>query len=471
MKNLSLYILMLFVTAGILSACDEDFNKDVVAPQSYEEGPTQDANFVVAPTNASINLNEVTDDTIALATFTSTPNYVDGATARYAIQLSETDKFTDKQEITLNASNGVAREALSQAVITLYGRRPELRDLKARAVAYVTDVDGQALYIASNVMDLKVAPIAPVIETAYYLVGDMNGWDAAQLVKFTHSDKDVYDDPYFTAVVKVPAGCYWKIIPQSNVDGGDIWASGALGTVVDGDTSLSGTLTTTDPKAGKIDTEAGYVKFTLNMLEYTYTIEYIGDMALQLYVPGAQGWDPATAPTIYCQNYDLKYDGYVNFTAADQEYKFTSQPNWDAISYGNGGDGTLTTDATAGNMKVSEAGFYRLTADLSSTPLTYTATKTVWGVIGDATEGGWDASTPMTLNVATGEWTVTTTLIGGKSFKFRANDGWDINLGGDANNLTYGGDNMTAAEDGTYIITLKLGSPAVYSCTVVKQPV
>ena len=75
----------------------------------------------------------------------------------------------------------------------------------------------------------------------------------------------------------------------------------------------------------------------------------------------------------------------------------------------------------------------------------------------------------MNLNAATGEWTVTTTLAGGKAFKFRANNGWDINLGGNLNNLTYGGDNIPVASDGTYLITLKLGNASAYTCTVVKQ--
>jgi hypothetical protein len=53
--------------------------------------------------------------------------------------------------------------------------------------------------------------------------------------------------------------------------------------------------------------------------------------------------------------------------------------------------------------------------------------------------------------------------------KFRANNAWDINLGGNASNLTYGGDNMSIAESGTYLITLNLSDPKAYKCTIVKQ--
>ncbi|MEZ5005810.1 MAG: SusF/SusE family outer membrane protein [Bacteroides graminisolvens] len=101
--------------------------------------------------------------------------------------------------------------------------------------------------------------------------------------------------------------------------------------------------------------------------------------------------------------------------------------------------------------------------------MTYTVTKTVWGIIGDATPGSWDDSTDMTYNATTGEWTVTADLTGGKAMKFRANNAWDINLGGNASNLTYGGDNMSIAESGTYLITLNLSDPKAYKCTIVKQ--
>ena len=71
----------------------------------------------------------------------------------------------------------------------------------------------------------------------------------------------------------------------------------------------------------------------------------------------------------------------------------------------------------------------------------------------------------MSYDPATGLWSVTTTLVNG-SFKFRANNGWDINIGGDLNNLSYGGDNIPATA-GTYTITLDLSDPEAFKATVV----
>ena len=150
---------------------------------------------------------------------------------------------------------------------------------------------------------------------------------------------------------------------------------------------------------------------------------------------------------------------------ADNTFKLTSQKDWDGTNYGYASDTELSTDGGAGNLSVTETGFYRIEANLST--LTYKFSKTEWGIIGDATQGGWDNSTPMTLNAETGEWSITTELAAG-NYKFRANNKWDINLGGDLNHLTYGGDNITT-EAGTYVITLKLGDASNYHATVVKR--
>lgn len=74
----------------------------------------------------------------------------------------------------------------------------------------------------------------------------------------------------------------------------------------------------------------------------------------------------------------------------------------------------------------------------------------------------------MNFDSATGLWTVTTSLEA-KAFKFRANNEWTINLGGNLNNMVYDGDNIAVTEEGTYRITLDLSDPTAYKATVVKQ--
>lgn len=311
---------------------------------------------------------------------------------------------------------------------------------------------------------ISVTPVAPIIETEYYLVGDINGWNIEDLedYKFNHSGKDVYEDPIFTILVNNVQG-HFKIVPKSSKEAAS-W-DGLLGSIEDGTTDLEGDIVVEDAGAIQV-TEPGWVKITLNMMEYTYSIEIIGEMALELYVPGGhQGWSPETAPSLYNRNFDFKYNGFVYFGEDNTEFKFTTERNWSGPAYGDGGNGTLSSDG--GNLVVSEAGMYKIDVDLSGSPV-YSMEKTVWGLIGDATEGGWDSSTPMTYDAETALWSVTTTF-GTGEFKFRANDGWDINLGGNINNLTFGGDNIPITEEGTYIVTLDLSDSKEFKGTFVKQ--
>ena len=451
----------------LAAACTDELDLIVAPPQTNPEEPAISIDFKVDNAATEYNMANINTDNVAIAKLTSL-NVMEGASiAKYNILVTKPgDASAEKLSYTVTKEGtnlNLATADLRNAVEKFYGKRPVSRELSFIVDAYVASED-QTFRVRSNDLNIKVTLTAPVIETAYYLIGDVNGWNFANLddYKFSHSGQDVYDDPVFSITVKMSG--YFKIVPQSCKDA-DSW-DGVLGNPVDGNTDIEGTIVVDNAGALRI-LEDGWVKITLNMMDYTYTIELLGNALRQLYVPGGhQGWSPDKAPVLYSAGLDWKFDGYV-YMQAGNEFKFTSAPNWDGANYGYAGDGLIS--AAGDNIKVSETGFYRFTVDLSKEPYTYSATATNWGLIGDATAGEWSTSTPMTLNSATGEWTVTTTLVGGKSFKFRANDGWDINLGGNTNNLSYGGDNIPVATDGTYLITLKLGDASAYTCSVVKQ--
>lgn len=87
--------------------------------------------------------------------------------------------------------------------------------------------------------------------------------------------------------------------------------------------------------------------------------------------------------------------------------------------------------------------------------LTYNLTPiTTIGVIGSFPGTNWGSDeAKLTYNNATGAWEGRCTIPDGVKFKFRANDSWDINWGGDLNNLSYDGGDMSIAA-GTYFIQL-----------------
>ena len=464
---------MLLIFIAALTGCDDNVNDHFALPQTNPQEPVQNVEGFTLSLGSSctapILFKDLDDATLLeVAKLTDHPELTEGDTINLEVEVSKDETFTQAVPLPCSVKNGTASVTageLEEVVKEIYGKAPYARTIYARATIYiVSHTSAIALPEKTTLGKIEATPEALFIDTAYYLIGDVNKWNSEALIKFGHSGKDVYEDPVFSMIVEMPKDeCYWKIIPQSNVDGGDIWAPGALGVATNGDDSESGLLVTENPQAGKIPAK-GWVKITLNMLEYTYKIEALGNISPFLYVPGGhQGWKPETAPYLYSTDM-THYDGYI-YMDADNTFKLTSQKDWDGTNYGYASDTELSTDGGAGNLSVTETGFYRIEANLST--LTYKFSKTEWGIIGDATQGGWDNSTPMTLNAETGEWSITTELAAG-NYKFRANNKWDINLGGDLNHLTYGGDNITT-EAGTYVITLKLGDASNYHATVVKR--
>ena len=190
-----------------------------------------------------------------------------------------------------------------------------------------------------------------------------------------------------------------------------------------------------------------------------------------LQVPGnyqtPNSWTPADSNYVIASvRSNGKYEGYINFPIANVEFKFTKGPSWDNNWGDTGANGTL--DAGGDNIKEADAGYYKLNVDLPG--LTYTAVKTTWALIGDATPGGWNTDTPMTYDATTKVWTATVALTSPGGLKFRANGAWDINFGDDGANgtLDYGGANIAVSAAGTYTVTMNLSNP-VYTYKLVKN--
>ncbi|MFP4471521.1 MAG: SusE domain-containing protein [Bacteroidales bacterium] len=197
----------------------------------------------------------------------------------------------------------------------------------------------------------------------------------------------------------------------------------------------------------------------LTFTTYATQVEYS-----KLYVPGDyQGWAPDVAPVIYDFDGDGVYNGYIYFPEGGTfEFKFTSDPNWDGTNYGSGGEGLLDTDAGAGNLTVPEAGGYQFTVDIND--LTWSYELQNWGVIGQWLN--WESDIDLTWDVETQDLSVTVENIPAaedQRFKFRANDGWDLNLGAidppDGETLTYGGTDIEILDGGTITFILRFTTP------------
>ncbi len=187
----------------------------------------------------------------------------------------------------------------------------------------------------------------------------------------------------------------------------------------------------------------------------------------QLQVPGAyQGWSPQDNNTvIFSKLSDKKYEGYIYFKDANNEFKYTVGPDWGENYGDDAADGTL--DRNGANIKSGDIGMYKLNVNLNN--LTHSFTQTAWGVIGSATPGGWDNDTNMEYD-ATSRLLVATINLSAGDIKFRANDAWTLNMGDNGANgsAEYDGANIVIAAAGNYTITLDLKGP-VYRYKIKKN--
>ncbi|WP_298148342.1 SusE domain-containing protein [Flavobacterium sp.] len=201
----------------------------------------------------------------------------------------------------------------------------------------------------------------------------------------------------------------------------------------------------------------------------TYLVTPYSTSLPKLAVPGNhQGWNPPTAPQLAASAFgETDYEGFVyldggfKFVGADQAGNF----NWGTNEYGDDGSFSGVLVAVGQNCTAS-AGYYRVRAN--TTTLVYTVEPTAWGIVGSATPGGWDASTALTYNPTTKKWEGDVQMTAG-AYKFRANNAWTINLGGDSDDdgsMNYDGPDITLADSGNYRVVLDLSNPRQYTYTL-----
>ena len=427
-------------------SCTEDFT-DWAHPQTNpQEEAVSFGDGSVTPVDV-INLADVKTEKVKVASI------VAPTSSNAAYKPSFKINF-DGQTFDIDAEGNMATADLVNYVVEKFGKRPSERDIDATLDAWVNNGSTAIKMATSEKFQVKAIPEAPVIEEGYYLVGDMfttadhDGWTKEAAKAFNHSDKDPYDDPVFTVSFETKkADQYWKIIPKKNIDSGDIWAAGVVGPKVDGDDSMTGTLTNGDAKAGKI-AKAGKYKLTINMMDYSYTIEEVNYDPFIYFIGSTDGWSSSDQKLALVDDAKGVYTGYVYIAdpnGAGLQFKFQRVAgSWDneinAGAFVNFG-GAATNEN--GNIGVNAGeGVYYFDVNLSEGTITATKVETM-GIIGGFNSWGGDAV--MTWNAEEYCFEATNVGVTADGWKFRINGGWDINLGGSLDNLTAGGDNLSVA--------------------------
>ncbi len=445
MKKLSLYTVIGAVSL-LMASCTEDYT-DWADPQT---NPQEDAitlpGFSASAVSSAINLADVTDGDSVQAFTLSVPSGVTVGHTR--MEITPADNSSETQTLSTSNEGKLTKEELQAAVVNVYGKRPMERSFNVHVYSDIIK-NGSSFLIDAGTVNLTVTPEAPFISTAYYLVGDFCGWSSEGMIKFSHSDADVYEDPVFTVVFTVPENNNgnWKIIPQSNIDAGEdaFWnegTTGVLGVAVDGDPALSGTLTTSGPKAGKVSAPGTY-KMTINMMDYSFSIEaaaseYYVYGSIQSWNNGADGMTCMFYPqTATVQTYTTKWTGAWDL-------KIWSSAGWgnDNNAYGSAVDGDnsesgkLVTNGAAQAISAPSAEYYTLTIDMGSntykwtkledqTPKEYASME----LSGDFNGWGGESLTQVTPH----NWYAKVTIAADGALKFRTDANWTANWGADQN--------------------------------------
>lgn len=463
MKKTLLYSLAAMASLA-LASCAGDYD-DWANPQANEQEASA-AEYGVTFANGSEAEGSMADEDgiINLVTVNSTDANVTGFTLKdfkvNGVAVNGTMVGNNVQVSASELEKIVCEQNKSRASVA--------RDLNVETQVSINLASGDAVSITNKGETTgKFTPTATpqLDEKGYYMLGQVNGneWDAKSPVWMNKISDGVYQLKVTTTADKN----WFKFYAGSNFVSND-WDSinkGALGCKENGSEEAFGYILYNGDSWGELQTPvipgAGTWIVTLDMNNLTYTV---GKPVL--YMAGdANGW----ATNDYLAGDDgVHFTGYMYLN--QNGFKFCTQPEWKGTNYGANFD---TAPDAANITMTEEAGYYKLDVDLESKSYVLTPITTI-GIIGSASPNGWDSDVDMTYvpyNAETkelGYWEAKDITLASGEIKFRANDDWAINWGGDTNALTQGGDNISV-EAGTYDIKLYAWANGYAKCELIKK--
>lgn len=463
MKKTLLYSLAAMASLA-LASCAGDYD-DWANPQANEQEASA-AKYGVTFANGSEAEGNMADEDgiINLVTVNSTDANVSG----FTLKDLKVNGVAVNGTLVGNSVQVSASELEKLVCDQNKSRASVARDLNVETEVSINLASGDAVSNSTKGETTgKFTPTATpqLDEKGYYMLGQVNGneWDAKSPVWMNKISDGVYQLKVTTTADKN----WFKFYAGSNFVSND-WDSinkGALGCKENGSEDAFGYILYNGDSWGELQTPvipgAGTWIVTLDMNNLTYTV---GKPVL--YMAGdANGW----ATNDYLAGEDgVHFTGYMYLN--QNGFKFCTQPEWKGTNYGANFD----TAPDAGNITMTEeAGYYKVDVDLSAKTYTLIPITTI-GIIGSASPNGWDSDVDMTYvpyNAETkelGYWEAKDITLASGEIKFRANDDWAINWGGDTNALTQGGDNISV-EAGTYDIKLYAWANGYAKCELIKK--
>jgi len=343
--------------------------------------------------------------------------------------------------------------------------------------------------VTLNMLEYTFKVEAVSIADAYYLIGGPGDWNAtsAMTMQFSHSSKDVIEDPVFTYTFESTGSEMWFAFGDKDaIDGvaGGVWNKlyGTKGDSKDLKGSFDRRYNLDGDHSFCVDGTAKFYRFTINMAEMTYEITPL-NFQQYIYEAGVNnGWGGTEQP-LYCADGNGTYTGFFyakedNWTDGKGAFKFRgAADNWDNGNYGTGTlnadglTGTLVDDGNSGNI-MPQPGFYRADVNLADMTYTLTPINSVY-VVGSAVNNDWDNGVQMTYNHEKLCWECDANFTEAGVIKFKGNGTWDTadgNWGGTADNIINGSnDNIPVTVSGdVHIEFYPLCETKAY-CTITKK--
>ncbi|MBQ8656101.1 MAG: DUF5115 domain-containing protein [Prevotella sp.] len=365
----------------------------------------------------------------------------------------------------------------------LLGTKGESEDLTG-TMDTRTNLGGDHSFHVQNAKKIRITldmmeysyTIEPVnIAESYYLIGGPGEWSAesARTMAFSHSDKDVFEDPIFTYTFAGTGGDMWFAFGDGDaidaVAAGD-WSKlfGTKGESTDLSGSFDNRFNLDGDHSFCVDGKAKFYRFQVNMAEKTYTITPLDFDPYVYFIGATDGWANAEQKLALTDDGGI-YTGYLYCADPNgwgNEFKFQKVPgDWDSQLNSATFTGGITGDFAAGedNIKANAGeGVYFVTLDLANLTLNAVKVETM-GIIGGF--NGWGGDVVMTWNATDYCFEATGAGVTADGWKFRVNADWGINLGGTLDNLVANGDNLSAVGNTIKLYPTRKGADNIY-CTV-----
>ena len=423
-------------TLLLLASCTNDY-KDWAAPQVVDQ-PTI-ATFadgsVASVGTIDLNTIEAGQDSVKVCTVTAPTASVSAYAPKYVINFGDAS-------YELDAQGRMAVTDLQQYVADHFGRNPNVtHTMTATIEMWLSNGESDVKMATSDNFEVKAVAQAPWIDpNGYYIVGNIDGWKCVKVDEWhlVNNGGDVYENPVFTYQLPAIEGIETyevKFVPASafSEDGSIANWGIALSAMKDVDEVAYEGRFTHDNTGGNIkfaaEEGALYYNITLNLLDGKYYVDPVSFKPYIYFIGSTDGWK-ASEQKLASPNGDGIYTGYCY--VADPNgwglaFKFqTTAGSWDDEINANTFK-TMEGATGTNNIEVTEEGVYYMEVNLVDASIKAIKVETM-GIIGAF--NGWGDDVQMIWNADDYCYEATEVGVTADGWKFRVNNGWDINLGG-----------------------------------------